>query len=190
MSKGYQFSPEDYTPERLRSGAIPEKDILREYARVQRLVTRRFRTMEKQGLTKGYIYSKYGMGFPTLSEIRDKRGNAADIVYGLTDMYKILTHRRGTARGELAARKSELRTLDSHGYDFVNLDNYDKWREYMKAVTDTGSKKIFGSNRVAEEYTTLEAIVDDPAQYVMHHKQQFMNYLKTGKLGRVRRGKG
>lgn len=180
-----KWSKVQYTPELIRSGRYSEKELRQAYAAGLKELRRRMSAFEAAGMTEARIFSDYGdlaRDLPGLKDLKRAGKNGklpADLVYGLTDISTALHNKRSTMAGEKKFRQEQIAKLDKSGYDFVNEENYDKWIGFLRAATNSGLKKVYGSNRVAEAFAELEAKGIDAEDMILRQQEAFEEYLEA-----------
>lgn len=160
----------DYNPRSLST--YSERELRAEYQRLQSISRKRLERLERAGYTETDLYTRFGQGWQKVSEI--PRGHPELLAKSLHELAWFSQNERSTVRGEKAARNREIDTLHQHGYDFVNRDNYDRFRRFMQTMRERGMVKAYGSDRVAEIFAEVEA--KDPEEQILIAQELFEEY--------------
>lgn len=159
-----------YYPRNL--SAMSERELRREYQRLQSISRKRLERLEKAGLAETSLYGRYGHGFAKVSEFA--KGNTRDLAKALYEVAWFATNERSTVSGERQSRADELEKLHRSGYDFVNAGNYDRFRKFMQTMREQGLVKAYGSDRVAEIFAQVEG--SDPEEQILMVQEMFEEY--------------
>lgn len=122
-------TPEYYTLDAIRNADVwtPE-NIRAEYSRLRNIAQHRLSVMGKDivGL-QSYTYRRNKGRFQPVSKLTLGQTKIA-----LAEVARMVSAKTGTLSGIKAQRRKAIRTLQQHGYDFVNEKNYNEFGEFMR----------------------------------------------------------
>lgn len=90
----------------------------------------------------------YKGDFKSFTTISKKGMKKADLAKQLASTQRYLSSRFSSVEAYEQYRESAIDTFKSHGYDFVNEDNFNEVQEFMKDMTERGLKGIYGSDQI------------------------------------------
>lgn len=151
----YQLPTEAYTPggiSILKSATINE--AIAEYKRLRRIAMRRLRTFKGTEYESSSLYQmRKKAGFVTLTQIKSAKNKAAALGAALADVRGYLESKEGTYARMKHVNMQRVKALNEHGYDFITMQNIQRFGQYMEAVRlKMGNKDYKGSPRAAEAY--------------------------------------
>ena len=91
--------------------------------------------------------------------------STTDLLHAIADIQQYKRSGNYTIRERREKRDESIRTMHSHGMDFVNSSNYNTWAKFMQWFHDNKVDKIFGSrDDVVEEFfdDNWEELEDTP----------------------------
>lgn len=133
---------------------VTMKDAIKEYKRLRRIALRRLRTFKGTEYESSTLYQmRSKAGFVTVSQIKKDKNPAAALGSALSDVRGYLQSKESTYNKMRQVNIQRVKTLNEHGYDFVTMQNIQRFGEFMEAVRlKMGNKDFKGSPRVAEAY--------------------------------------
>ena len=90
----------------------------------------------------------YRGDFKSFTTISKKGMPKATLAKVLASTERYLSGRFSSVEKYEEYRESAIDTFKSHGYGFVNEDNFNTVQEFMKDMTDRGLKGIYGSDQI------------------------------------------
>lgn len=126
---------------------ITEKELRKEYARLNAIVSKRVKRMEQAGLTRTHWY-KTGKRINKVSKIGN--GDYQNLINGLKVMRDMLTSNTGSVGGINESDNKDLQRYKEEGLDFVNKDNLYDFREFLANAVNAGYNRIYGSDRLLD----------------------------------------
>ena len=159
MAAGLKYNAEWYLPNNTLSGTISQKDIRSEYTRLRDIAQKRIKRLGVSEWSSTELYRKYAGGFPKLSEIV----NQTNLSYQLAALSKFVAAKTTTVTGLKQQRSKALKSLKQHGYGFVNVQNYNRFGQFMEEYRQkTLGRKQKPSDQVADLYFQTERLGMDP----------------------------
>ena len=105
-----------------------QKEVRKEYTRLRDIAQKRLKRLEKAGLTNTAIYQSNYKRFKKLKDIKSN----SELASRLSDLARFIKDPRSTKKKLFEIRDKSLKTLHSHGYKFVNKDNYYDFAKFME----------------------------------------------------------
>ena len=128
---------------------MPEKDLRRQYSRLAYEARKRIETVAKKG---GTLYG--GQEFSKLSDL--KGISKSDLAKKLAFTTRFLAGET-TWKRYSESRARELETLQKSGFDFVNRQNLESFRNFMKEMRNAGALDgTYDSDKIAESFEDVE----------------------------------
>lgn len=160
MAAQLKYNAEWYLPNNTLSGTIPDRILRAEYTRLRDIAQKRIKRLGASEWRDTKLYKKHAQGFPKLSELP----NAKNLSYELAALARFVAAKTTTVSGLRHQRSESLKTLHRHGYNFVNIQNYKAFGEFMESYRDkTEAKKQVASDQVADLYFQVERLGLNPA---------------------------
>lgn len=163
MAINYKYPSEVYIPAAIRYGYLELSEARAEYSRLRSAAVKR---LQRLSGTEGELYTAYRMygkeGFPSLP----KNATASEVGRALADVYHFLEMKTSSIGAIRASQREAIKTLQSHGYDFINKGNIREFGEFMEAARQ---QKVVSSNRggspvIVELYETVRRLQMPPEQ--------------------------
>lgn len=163
MAINYRYPPEVYIPAAIRYGYLDISEARAEYSRLRSAAVKR---LERLSRTEGVRYSAYQMygkeGFAPLP----KNATPAEVGHALADVHHFLELKTSSISQIRESQRQALRTLQEHGYSFVNRSNIREFGEFMEAARQA---KVVLSNRggspiIVELYETVKRLQLPPEE--------------------------
>lgn len=144
-----KYDPEIYTPKGLRKN-LSFKEAREEYSRLRSIALKRIKRFEGTEYEDSDILKEFPKEqFLTVKEIGDDRRL---LNYLLLDTVRFLNKKRSTVSGQRQMDRKVLKTLESHGYDFVNSSNLQEFGRFMQIARARSTARYFDSIRAAETF--------------------------------------
>ena len=159
----YKYDPEVYIPAAVRYGYLELSEARAEYSRLRSAAVKR---LQRLSSTEGERYSAFRMygkeGFPSLP----KNASASEVGRALADVYHFLEMKTSSIGSIRASQRDAIKTLQSHGYDFINKGNIREFGEFMEAARQqkVASDNRGGSPVIVELYETVKRLQIPPEQ--------------------------
>ena len=159
----YKYDPEVYIPAAVRYGYLELSEARAEYSRLRSAAVKR---LQRLSGTEGERYSAFRMygkeGFPSLS----KKASASEVGRALADVYHFLEMKTSSIGSIRSAQRDAIKTLNDHGYGFINKGNIREFGEFMEAARQ---QKVVSDNRggspvIVELYETVKRLQIPPEQ--------------------------
>lgn len=163
MARGLIHPDEYYTPSALlntiREGN--EQEVRSEYSKLRAIAMKRLSRLEAAGMDDTQSYLRNINHYPKLKDIKTKQ----ELAGRLSDLSRFIKAKQSTVSGQKEIRKKTVETLNSHGYDFVNMDNVADFglfmEEYRKQkLEDQG----YDSGDAADTYSVVVKHKIDPKE--------------------------
>lgn len=153
-----------YLPQNIRKLYDTEKksyssEVIKEYTRLRDIAQKRLKRMGESEFADTQIYRKYKDAFPKQKDLR----SASDLAYKLSDLARFVSSAQSTISGLKGRRQKAVSTLHEHGYDFVTVENYAKFGEFMEEWRDEKLDSIYDSGDAADAFYIVEKHGLDPA---------------------------
>lgn len=152
----------EYSPDVLKSKE--EGELRKEYQRLRSLVNKRLKRMEAASEKPGApdwtgtkTYRENVGKYKPLREIE----TSGELRQLLHDVARTASAVSGSIEGMKAIMYQQLATLHSHGYTFVNEQNYQDFGRFMEEARELHLDLIYGSDDIADLHTVFrEANMD------------------------------
>lgn len=163
MPINYKYDPEVYIPASIRYGYITLPEARAEYSRLRSAAVKR---LQRLSGTEGERYSAFRMygkeGFPSLP----KNASASEVGRALADVYHFLEMKTSSISAIRSSQRDAIKTLNEHGYGFINKGNIREFGEFMEAARQ---QKVVSDNRggsptIVELYETVKRLQMPPEQ--------------------------
>lgn len=129
-------APSYFTPREARA----------EYARLRAIAEKRLQRLGESPYRTSDMYRRYKQGFAPLP----RSASEGDIYKALFDVSRFVSARTSSVSGQKAARRRMLETLQSHGYDFINARNIDRFGEFWREVKKHSEYRGYDSEEIVE----------------------------------------
>lgn len=159
----YKYDPEVYIPAAVRYGYLELSEARAEYSRLRSAAVKR---LQRLSGTEGERYSAFRMygkeGFTPLP----KNASASEVGRALADVYHFLEMKTSSISSIRASQRNAIKTLNEHGYDFINKGNIREFGEFMEAARQqkVDSNNRGGSPVIVELYETVKRLQIPPEQ--------------------------
>lgn len=153
-----RYQPEWYTPAALMSGRVTEADARKEYTRLRDIAQKRLKRMGQSMFRDTQAYRLNKDAYPVLKEVKaGKNGRpSADLAYKLSALSRFVSSKQGSVAGMTGIMKRNIKTLHSHGYSFVNQENYLDFARFMEEWRAQGLDKEYDSGDAVELYEQVQ----------------------------------
>ena len=141
MSRKY-YDLREFTPQASKEKSLAE--IEKSYKSMRKLAMARVRELKKAGYGD---YEITQVKFPTPKQIGldDKRAKYK-ILREQMDIARFLNKKISTVAEMRDYIGKSIETLHSHGYDFVNTQNFQQWTEFIEyAKSNMNMRKLYGA---------------------------------------------
>lgn len=159
-----KYSPEYYTPSQIvaRLKASPElrKEVRKEYTRLRDISQKRLKRM---GKTKWANTNTYRANVNRFKKLKDIKSDY-ELAGRLSDLARFITSKFSTVSGQKEIMEKSLKTLKSHGYTFVNPENYLEFGEFMEQYRNQMLDMEYDSGDAADTYGVVSKFKLDPTQ--------------------------
>lgn len=151
-------------------------DLRKEYTRLRSIARKRLERMGQSEFKRTQTYRYYRHQIPTLAELDSLYGsNNYDKLKERTEYLRnFISQRRSTVSGLKAIRKESLATLQSNGFEFLNVYNWDEWLDFIMWWKDTHPDNSYGSPKAEELKTYLDDI--ERGMTPEEAKRKFLEY--------------
>ena len=142
------FDSDDYTPATLYY-EYNEKELRAEYSKLRDIARKRINRLEQTEYAETqWLKDQLGYidGLKPLKEIKDKW----ELAERLTVLHHFGEENRSTVRGARDYYTDAVDTLHSHGYNFVDARNFDRFVSFMEYARAAKVLRYVDSDRVAE----------------------------------------
>lgn len=185
MAARLKYNAEWYLPNNTLSRTVSDKTIRAEYTRLRDIAQKRIKRLGESEFSDTEIYRKYRGGFPKLADI----ANRTNLAYKLAELSRFVSAQTTTVSGLRQQRARSLKTLQQHGYSFVNMKNYTQFGKFMEGYREKiSAKSQRPSDVIVELYFQTERLGLDPAA-VERDFNFYLNNLETMKEIEPIRGK-
>lgn len=153
----YKYDPEVYIPAAVRYGYLELSEARAEYSRLRSAAVKR---LQRLSGTEGERYSAFRMygkeGFPSLP----KNASASEVGRALADVHHFLEMKTSSISSIRASQRDAIKTLNEHGYGFINKGNIREFGEFMEAARQQKviSDNSGGSPIIVELYETVKRL--------------------------------
>lgn len=153
----YKYDPEVYIPAAVRYGYLELSEARAEYSRLRSAAVKR---LQRLSGTEGEHYSAFRMygkeGFPSLP----KNASASEVGRALADVYHFLEMKTSSIGAIRSSQRDAIKTLNEHGYGFINKGNIREFGEFMEAARQQKviSDNSGGSPIIVELYETVKRL--------------------------------
>ena len=143
-----------YIPINIRNqvSAGNEAQIRKEYTRLRDIAQKRFKRLKAGGYGDTQIYLQNVRKFKELKDIKSTN----ELAQRLSDIARFVSAKGSTVSGQKSIMKKSLKTLHSHGYDFVNEGNYKKFGKFMEEYRDQLLDMTYDSGDAVEVFRVIE----------------------------------
>ena len=125
-----------------------QKEVRKEYTRLRDIAQKRLKRLEKAGLTNTAIYQSNYKRFKKLKDIKSN----SELASRLSDLARFIRDPRSTKKKLFEIRDKSLKTLHSHGYKFVNKENYYEFAKFMEEYRNKMLDMEYDSGDAADTY--------------------------------------
>lgn len=159
-----------------------EKEARREYQRLRKVALKRIERLVQSEYKSDYIVKRGKDRFSPSSQIV----SMSALSRSLSDVRRFLESSQSSITGRREIEARTIKTLRSHGYDFITKDNIKQFGEFMDAARIQAGGKLLSSDRVAELYDVAERKGIPPEQLLKDFDYWLTNLMELKKSRRVR----
>ena len=128
-----------------KKGTLDPYDALKDYKRILSAAMKQVRAIEKSDVP----FTTTRPRFPTITEIT----STEDLLHAIADINRFTESKEYKLKDRRATRDKAIETLHEHGLDFVNVDNYNEYVDFMRWFYGNNLNKMYGSQEdVVEEF--------------------------------------
>ena len=142
-----------YTPSSIRaalkSGEVTQADIDAEFKHLRALAKSRAASFQRAGRGEMEIAQR----LTKLAQSEYNTHNLADLAY-------TLSLKTSTVRGVQTQNQRRVKTLQSHGYGFINAGNIEEFGRFMQALKNSKIGQVISSDVIAEMFAAKKAHID------------------------------
>lgn len=147
----FNWDPEYYYVDKLKSMPFSEDALRREYAHLRKTLQNRMSRLRKKGYSTSGI-EEYITEHLTATP---QKALKVDLPYLIADTATILKRNTTTVAGREHYIKSSVQSLQDHSYDFVTASNFEDFGLFMQAWKDADMEGQYMSEQAAELYDTV-----------------------------------
>lgn len=150
-------NPEYYTLDAIRHAEVwtPE-NIRSEYTRLRKIAEQRLRVIGADEIgAQSYTYHRNKGRFKPVSQL-----TAGQTKIMLSEVARMISAKTGTLSGIKRQRLKAIKTLQQHGYDFINEHNYWEFGEFMREWK-ASQYRGYGSLVAVDFWEAASAIYQD-----------------------------
>ena len=129
-----------YYPYRLEQ--MDESALRKEYTRLRKIANKRLERLQASKYKDSELVKEYAGGFEILA-------NVADLPRELTALARFVASEKSSITGLKRMENKTIRTLNQHGYTFVNAGNVGQFGSFMEEMRQAGYSKLYSSEFLA-----------------------------------------
>ena len=154
-----------YYPYRLEQ--MDESALRKEYTRLRKIANKRLARLQASKYKDTDLAKEYAGGFEILA-------NVADLPRELTVLARFVASEKSSITGLKRMENQTIRTLNQHGYTFVNAGNVGQFGAFMEEMRQAGYSKLYSSEFLANWWSEKGRSKRDNAYKL---KQEFEKYV-------------
>ena len=154
-----------YYPYRLEQ--MDESALSKEYTRLRKIANKRLARLQASKYKDTDLAKEYAGGFEILA-------NVADLPRELTALARFVASEKSSITGLKRMENKTIRTLNQHGYTFVNAKNVGQFGAFMEEMRQAGLSKIYSSEFIATWWSEKGASMRDNVSKL---KREFEKYV-------------
>jgi hypothetical protein len=144
------YEDEVYTPDGAKS--LLDKDLRKEYSRLRSIARKRLQRFEGTEWEDSQIFQQNEHKFKPLKEISNER----ELRHLFSDVARFVTTETASVSGLEKQRRLALESLNEHGYDFVDHNNFKKFVNFMEFARAANINRMYDSDRLADFFQENE----------------------------------
>ena len=125
----------------LKSGEVSQADIDAEFKHLRALAK-----------SRAASFQRAGRGEMEIAQRLTKLAQSGYSTHNLADLAYTLSLKTSTVRGVQTQNQRRLKTLQSHGYGFINAGNIEEFGRFMQDLSSAKLSHVVGSVAVAEMF--------------------------------------
>lgn len=146
MASVGKFPTAFYNPKFLMGDTLTTEQLAEEYEKLAKLANEKLAKFEGTEWESSNIYKRNAGKYIPVFEIQSKR----QLAYLLSDVHRYLNTKNNSVWALQRNRAATIRTLNEHGYTFVNKRNFQVFCEFMEYWRLLKLTSLYDSERVAD----------------------------------------
>ena len=155
-----------YYPYRLEQ--MDESALRKEYTRLRKIANKRLARLQASKYKDSDLAKEYAGGFEILA-------NVADLPRELTTLARFVASERSSITGLKRMENQTIRTLNKHGYTFVNAGNVGQFGAFMEEMRQAGLSKLYSSEFMATWWSERDASKRDNVSKLKREFEEYVN---------------
>jgi hypothetical protein len=140
------YEDEVYTPDGAKS--LQDKDLRKEYSRLRSIARKRLERFEGTEWEDTQIFKVNEHKFKPLKDMDSDR----ELRHLFSDVARFVKAETSSVSGLERQRRLAMESLQEHGYDFVNTNNFNRFVHFMEYARTVNINRMYDSDRIAQFY--------------------------------------
>lgn len=152
-----RWNANSYLPSELKK--LPIKEVRKEYSRLRSIERKRMDRMKGTEFEKSDTFKRNYKAYKPVKELND-----TELLYQTAKLAREVSKAGNTLTEAKELKAKKLETLQSHGYSFVNDENFFDFVKFMDEYRARKLDEIYDSDSVAEMYEITEGLKINPSK--------------------------
>ena len=184
MASVGKFPTAFYNPKFLMGDTLSVEQLAEEYEKLAKLANDKLAKFEGTEWEGSNIYKRNAGKYIPLHEIESKR----QLAYLLSDVHRYLNTKNNSVWALQRNRAATVRTLNEHGYTFINKKNFALFCDFMEYWRLLKLTSIYDSERVVDLTGEVSRVGADPEKVKANFEFYLQNIDEVEKIGKKRGG--